>query len=846
MKRILTKIVSPNSDDSIVFNYTPIIQEHYSYNQIQYTALPPLAAGAATEFCQGDYPAMTLQRSRELILNSVVYTNGTTITFNRGYNRLDLATNTVLDNIRISNAGEEIGYKFNYEYVSCNIASSYPNFPYADYSTYGTSQELYTRLNLNSIKRFNSADTIPFYQFNYNPDKLPELTNTGYADIYGYATSVATGKNRIQQYNFQGISAAGGLNTPDQTAFTPMSLNKIILPTGGEVNVEYEPNTTQTDINGKNDIGLTSIEKVGGLRVKSITQTDGTGQANALTHWYKYVEADGSTSSGVIANFPMFGYKYTETLLPYNVYVPHTYHKIQDCAYGPYSWPSNVAGSPVDFLIRSKNPLNALINTHGSCVGYGRVEEYLGTYSNYTKKIVHRFTTPDTYPVPVSLMDNNFPFPYIPDVDYAWGLPLEIDEFSKTNQLLSKSVNTYSVSVDQITDPNFMGLKVGLKKFPANDLSCYGIKHFLPITGKVFLTNTAETVYFPVGKSMVNNTSFDYDVSKNILTHIHAKNAKDEDIRTDFYYPYQFTSTGAIALLNTADRIYQPIRTETWKVSGTGQLLAVSASELGVFDHVPRIARTHAYTPSQTISSTMWGSFNPNQVLQSPQYYTPFATAEKYDSRGNLEQKTLRGITNTTLWGYNKTFPVARVINAAYADVAYTSFEDDMFGWQLAAGASAGITSTAFNGKFGGYAGGGVTLEKNSLNPGKTYIVTLWSKFVPMVKADVGGSLTPITLTAGEEHNGWTFFKGKFSNASYVWVGDDPSGTNIDELRLYPDGAVMTTKTYNPLFGISSECDAASNIVYYEYDGFGRMKYKRDPDGNILEAYEYQIQQPKY
>jgi YD repeat-containing protein len=65
----------------------------------------------------------------------------------------------------------------------------------------------------------------------------------------------------------------------------------------------------------------------------------------------------------------------------------------------------------------------------------------------------------------------------------------------------------------------------------------------------------------------------------------------------------------------------------------------------------------------------------------------------------------------------------------------------------------------------------------------------------------------------------------------------------IDELRLYPANAQMTTYTYSPLKGMTSNCDVDSRVIYYNYDGLGRLRYTRDQDGNILKTIEYHYQQ---
>jgi hypothetical protein len=62
---------------------------------------------------------------------------------------------------------------------------------------------------------------------------------------------------------------------------------------------------------------------------------------------------------------------------------------------------------------------------------------------------------------------------------------------------------------------------------------------------------------------------------------------------------------------------------------------------------------------------------------------------------------------------------------------------------------------------------------------------------------------------------------------------------DIDELRIYPQGAQMKTYSYIPSVGMNSECDMNNIVTYYIYDAFQRLTQELDKDKNILKAYNY-------
>jgi hypothetical protein len=198
---------------------------------------------------------------------------------------------------------------------------------------------------------------------------------------------------------------------------------------------------------------------------------------------------------------------------------------------------------------------------------------------------------------------------------------------------------------------------------------------------------------------------------------------------------------------------------------------------------------------------------------------------------GNIHDITdKKGITTTYLWDYNNDFPVAKITGALPTDtIAYTSFESTgTGGWDLTSNAryknSAMTGSRCYN-----LSSGNIT---KTLNPSVKYKVTFWSKHEPVV---TGATKTLTGKTNFEKFKYYEYTTN--NNVSSITI--QGSQVLIDELRLYPVGAQMVTYTYDPLIGITNQCDENNVVTYYEYDAMGRLAHIRDQDNYIIKKYCY-------
>ncbi|HEX3935597.1 MAG TPA: hypothetical protein VHW43_13010, partial [Puia sp.] len=211
-----------------------------------------------------------------------------------------------------------------------------------------------------------------------------------------------------------------------------------------------------------------------------------------------------------------------------------------------------------------------------------------------------------------------------------------------------------------------------------------------------------------------------------------------------------------------------------------------------------------------------------------------------YDNQDNLLQLSKVGDMNISyIWDYSSLYPVAEVKNADTLSIAYTSFESNGTGhWTIGSGSV--DTMQSITGRSSYHLTGG-PISKSGLNSSTTYIVSYWSQNGSYnIPGTISGFPVNGKMVSINNHS-WTLYVHKVTGQSTITL----SGTgHIDELRLYPANSQMTTYTYDPLVGVTSQMDAGSRATYYEYDGLQRLKRVRDQDYNILKTIEYQYQAP--
>lgn len=322
-----------------------------------------------------------------------------------------------------------------------------------------------------------------------------------------------------------------------------------------------------------------------------------------------------------------------------------------------------------------------------------------------------------------------------------------------------------------------------------------------------YLLKTKTVITYSGGTALTQKTDYTYGTPDNILPQTTVTtDSKGVAQTTENKYPTDFPSDPVFAKMITRN-IISPVVQLSSKQGGT--LLQQKYHQYKDWFNDSKILMTEIVQVKES----------PDDVLHNVLLYN------QYDSKGNaLQLQKADNISLAYLWDNLHGTPVCEIQNATTDQVAYTSFEDNVYGnWQVISGSAGTAAGFTGNQSFTG------SIQK-TIAIGGNYNVTLWTTD----NATVNGANGILLRTV----NGWKLYQWVLSNPAVVTV----QGTNIDEVRLLPSTAFITSFTYIPFIGISSKNDVNNNVTYFEYDGFNRLLRIRDIDKNIIKQYNYQYQ----
>jgi YD repeat-containing protein len=557
---------------------------------------------------------------------------------------------------------------------------------------------------------------------------------------------------------------------------------------------------------------------VGGLRVARIEDRPQIGQPLIRTFEYTK-ESDPSASSGVLINFPNYMHDLSVEWIIRN----------------EFGQPAN---NPIFCFYKAVTSFSnyPLATTSGSYVGYEHVIVKYGE-SGANGESRHTFVAYPDVAVPT------FPFAPIENREWRRGALLRTKEFGRNDQglfLIREVINGYQTS----NDVGIFGIKTGkdelIKDTP--ELSYVPAKHSFYLTNAEFfeLASTTEKTYDPDDDSRFVEKSTEYTYDPEHLQIVQTKTTTSrsdanvkEEIVVNRKFPFDYFFTGipvgqeALGLKNLQENHVANAVVEEYTVKQNRNSLNAITNQRLISGYITTFKADNPYpaeiftleisSPLPADNFTGGSSLNNNSFEKNNLYRHRISFLD-YDEKGNIvSQSKSNDVVYSYIWGYDKTFPIAQVGNVlpdvpeSPTNFFYTSFEEDDQNTS---------TEAAYTGRrshVGMYSIDG---------PAETgeYIISFWTK-------------------SGTDP--WQYHE------NVVIVNSIPSqnisigstGVLLDEVRLYPRDAQMTTYTYDPLVGMTSMTDPNNITTYYEYDDLGRLMLIRDHVGNILKTYQYNYQQ---
>ncbi|HEY9049622.1 MAG TPA: hypothetical protein VIN08_27180 [Ohtaekwangia sp.] len=532
-----------------------------------------------------------------------------------------------------------------------------------------------------------------------------------------------------------------------------------------------------------------SYDNAGGLRIRKITNLDENGNAVSVkTYDYHYQED--KNNNGVPET-----YSYGRRMSPpiYTRYEATTQQVNPGGDEGPVSWPTQCFN-----FVRYANSIGALSSSvQGNIVGYDKVTEYIASTTDNTQtlgKTVYEYeNTSDLvldYTYVVGDVSGGMQLPYrkpgMLNLGYSKnGLLKRKTDYAFVNgqsQMVKQVINDYQTVAESFY------YSLAYESLPTTNVGlAYEVEAYPALhSEKILLMSTTEKNPEATTKTYTYGSTQHIFPTQTDITRSDGRTTTIKQYYTSDSYPGLSATAQSAKTEMVNQHILSPvIATE----STTGTSVEVVKSNYKLYN-----------TTMPLLESV--------ETKQNAGNFDLRYNYLDYDVQANLRGQSKPGdVPSAYVWGYSDTYIIAEAKNALPDQIFHTSFEETgNSAWDDA--------KTGHKSKTDGYSS---LLTK--LTAGK-YILSWWSK--PVAGA---WQLQQQTITV--------------TGTSYTI---NLTG-QVDEVRFYPVGALMTTYTYDPLVGLKSVTDPNQRLLKYEYDDLGRLVLIRDNDDNIIKKYTYNYQQ---
>ena len=754
-------------------------------------------------------------------------------------NREDIYQDKKISQIIIKNVNEKLvkSIKLNHDYFVTNFSTLNTSLgdwqqnmeSYADREKY-----LNHRLRLESLDFMNSEQEVINSQiFEYFNENIPTKNSTA-MDLWGYFNGAKNNQHlfpdftiivpnaqssrphvSMMSYNWgenTTLHIAGANRDVNPLYTNTMLLKKIIYPTKGKTEFEYENNTYDPSESFKKDQNASKISFfqerddnsfrfAGGLRIKSVVNNDMIG-GNYYTEFKYHDSIDSDHSNGLLIERPnLFDFRKRRTA----IYIP---------------------GSEYD-----PNGLNGLVLLRNipkydeDFIGYKYVTEMKYSSSIFSKKIYHYYiegswvytylySLGKGFDVPKNSLTENENIFYKTTIksnsfhlmpydqrnmnswlyrDYSFDYkPSEIEnEKNPYNGLLKKielfdendyKIRSESFQYNLVTIPiQYWGVIYGLTDKEAGPLTSdmwadfryhnpYYFTLYPLIQSMAITKGHSEAQYNIAYKSIksINNPGPEKIIIKDYLNNKVLTTTVDNIYRTVTGTSYLLSNKTIFPDLSTKVIDYQYAEEKSNLYLLNKNMISIPlestiTKKQHVGDAGKIIFKVETKYPASQIEANTRTSGLPvpyevwSKDLQNSNLNKEI-TYDSYDNKGNLLQYTTKaGVSTSIIWGYSQTQPIAKIEGAKLSQITQTLI--------------------------------------NSI------------------------------VNASDETNA------NYSESTLV--------NQLDAFRIALPNFQISTYTYKPLIGVTTITPPSGIRELYIYDTANRLKEVKDINGDILKTYEY-------
>lgn len=546
----------------------------------------------------------------------------------------------------------------------------------------------------------------------------------------------------------------------------------------------------------------------------------------------------------------------------------------------------NLFNPPPDFInlsstFTSSEPLN--LNNPLPLI-YSRIEVKSLQNTIPIGKDVFTFTSPDIYPIEIPILSAPFSSKQR-FLDFKYGLLKSHEIRNANNQLLKKIEHNYQTT--QTTNTNSI---YGSQKWSTNSelFNCansllyndFGVANrivsdvYYPIVGKINLIQSNEYNYNMSGSYTLNTTDFEYNNYNQVNKKVQF-NSKGEKIETIHKYVNDYSSTGVNSSMQLNNMGLLPVLTETYiykngntdkyLLNGTINRYAILSNTDIKPKKIFQFFAGEIANPIPVLNSAVI-AFNPAVIVRDPNYYKEISNVEYNDIGQHVEISANKRTESFVYALGNPNQIIATVKNASRSNIAYSSFEENTENssitniqeWNY--NKSYIWNEDALSGNSCYKFTSSVTLiSKSNLSPSNTYRITFWAKnttnqnYIPnnlqvyvSTSLATNGSNIPVEKIYTNPVTGWALYQCFVQSTNAINIHNQNFSNGgvgnpmlIDEIRIYPKSAQMSTVAYNELGLKITEVDLSDKVTYYEYDALGRIRLVRDELKNVIKTYEY-------